>query len=428
MNQLSMPPEIARPDDRDARRRGAAVAIAFLIGAGLINNLDRSALSVANHLVASELQLSAVQMGMLMSSFSIVYAFSQLPIGLILDRFGARIVFGLGLLFWSTAQLACGFVQTFQQLLFGRALLGIGESPHYPACAKIVSEWFPAEKRGGPTSLFLIAGTVAPALAPPLLTLLLIAVGWRMMFATLGVLGIVLALTWFAVYRNRTAGRATGGTSERDDQAHTPRPGFAEWRALLIQRNTIAMMLGSAGVIYMIWLYVSWLPAYLEHEQHVSIAKTGWLAAIPYAAGTLGQLSCGTFIDFLTRKGYSVSLSRKIPTCIGLVVAAMFTAAAAAAHTPTLAVAAISGALFSIYFANVGTWAIVGVMVPSRLVATMGSVLTFGGYLGGSAAPVITGVIVDRTHSFANGLLISACLAIAAAAVFAFGIRIKERT
>ncbi|WP_311768786.1 MFS transporter [Burkholderia sp. Bp9099] len=427
MNQFSMPPEIVRPDDHDTRSRGAKVAIAFLIGAGLINNLDRSALSVANHLVASELQLSAAQMGMMMSSFSIVYAFSQLPIGLILDRFGARIVFGLGLLFWSTAQLACGFVQTFQQMLLGRALLGVGESPHYPACAKIVSEWFPAEKRGGPTSLFLIAGTVAPALAPPLLTLLLIAVGWRMMFATLGVLGIVLALTWFAVYRNRTTDRQTSDMPAHDDQTCATRPGFAEWRALMFQRNTIAMMLGSAGVIYMIWLYVSWLPAYLEHEQNVSIAKTGWLAAIPYAAGTLGQLSCGTFIDFLTRKGYSVSLSRKIPTCIGLVVAAMFTAAAAAAHTPALAVAAISGALFSIYFANVGTWAIVGVMVPSRLVATMGSVLTFGGYLGGSAAPVITGVIVDRTHSFANGLLISACLAIVAAAVFAFGIRIKDQ-
>ncbi|WP_269502828.1 hypothetical protein [Burkholderia sp. IMCC1007] len=186
-----------------------------------------------------------------------------------------------------------------------------------------------------------------------------------MMFATLGVLGIGLALVWFTVCRNRTTGRATSGTAAEDDHAHASRPGFAEWRALPIQRNTIAMMLGSAGVIYMIWLYVSWLPA--------------------------------------------------------------FTAAAAAAHTPALAVAAISGALFSIYFANVGTWAIVGVMVPSRLVATMGSVLTFGGYLGGSAAPVVTGVIADRTHAFANGLLISACLAIAAAAVFAFGIRIDDR-
>ncbi|WP_321852673.1 MFS transporter [Burkholderia diffusa] len=426
MSQLSTPPEIFRSDDRYKQSRGAKVAIAFLIGAGLINNLDRSALSVANHPVASELHLSAAQMGMLMSSFSIVYAFSQLPIGLVLDRFGARIVFGLGLLFWSVAQLACGFVQTFQQMLFGRALLGIGESPHYPACAKIVSEWFPAEQRGRPTSLFLIAGTVAPALAPPLLTLLLVAVGWRAMFATLGVFGIALALAWFAIYRNRTD-RAHGPSTSLPEHMPALRPGFAEWRALMTQRNTIAMMLGSAGVIYMIWLYVSWLPAYLEHEQHVSLAKTGWLAAIPYAAGTIGQLSCGAFVDFLTRKGCSVSLSRKIPTCLGLVTAAGFTAAAAQAHTPMLAVAAISGALFSIYFANVGTWAVVGVIVPSRLVATMGSVLTFGGYLGGSAAPIITGVIVDRTHSFSNGLLISACLAVAAAAVFAFGIRIKER-
>lgn len=407
--------------DSHAYRRGSRVALAFLISAGLINNLDRSALSVANHLVATELNLSAASMGMLMSAFSLVYAFSQLPVGLILDRFGARLIFGCGLMLWSVAQFCCGLVNGFTQMLIGRAILGIGESPHYPACAKVVSEWFPSEKRGKPTSLFLVAGTIAPALAPPVLTVLMIAIGWRMMFMTLGALGIALAIAWFLFYR----GAPTDPKSRARDTLS--RVSFDEWRRLFAQRNTIAMIFGSAGVIYMIWLYMSWLPAYLEHEQHLSIAKTGWLAAIPYAAGTIGQLCCGWCVDFLTRKGASVSLSRKLPTCAGLILAAGFTFAAASAHTPAMAVATISGALFSIYFANVGTWAMVGVMVKSRLVATMGSVLTFGGYLGGSAAPVITGVIVDRTQSFSAALLISSGFALMAAAIFAFGIRLKSQ-
>jgi MFS family permease len=396
----------------------------MLIFAGLINNLDRSALSIANPLISQELQISAAGMGVLMSAFSLVYAFSQLPIGIILDRLGARLVLGCGLIIWSSAQVFCGLANSFSHLFIGRALLGAGESPHYPASAKAVSEWFAAEKRGGPTSLFLIAGTIAPAMAPPLLTLLMLSLGWRWMFVVLGVIGILLGLAWLAFYRNR---------ADFDQAvAKTDAPvivkekiSLREWGSLFRQRNTWAMIFGSAGVIYMIWLYMSWLPVYLQNERHVSIALTGWLAAIPYALGTLGQLSCGVLIDWLVRRGWSISASRKLPICGGLFGAGIATLCAVFAPTTTGALIAISASMFFIYFANVGTWALVGVMVDTRFVATMGSLLTFGGYLGGSAAPVITGILVDQTHSFSIALSISALLAFAAALIYLFGIKLN---
>lgn len=82
------------------------IAIAFLTLAGMVNYLDRSTLSIANHSVSQELGLSASEMGLLLSAFSLAYAFSQLPVGVMLDRFGARVMLGLGMFLWSVAQLS----------------------------------------------------------------------------------------------------------------------------------------------------------------------------------------------------------------------------------------------------------------------------------------------------------------------------------
>lgn len=116
------------------------IAVTFLMLAGIVNYLDRSTLSIANHSVSGELGLSASQMGLLLSAFSFAYAFSQLPVGALLDRFGARLMLGLGMLVWSVAQLCGGLVQTLQQFLVARIALGIGEAPQFPAGAKVVSE------------------------------------------------------------------------------------------------------------------------------------------------------------------------------------------------------------------------------------------------------------------------------------------------
>ena len=405
------------------------IALTFLTLAGIVNYLDRSTLSIANHSVSSELGLSASQMGLLLSAFSFAYAFSQLPVGALLDRFGARVMLGLGMLVWSCAQLCGGFVRTLPQFLAARIALGIGEAPQFPAGAKVVSEWYALRERGRPTGIFTTSSTIGPALAPPILTVLLLAFGWRWMFVVMGVLGIAVSIGWYLAYRNRAevtleAGEIQHLTEDEPLARAERRMTSAEWRGLFRSATTWGMIFGFMGVIYMVWLYLTWLPAYLEHERHLTIAKTGWVVAIPYVFGTLGMLSSGFIADGLMAHGMAPIRSRKWPICSGLIGAAVFTVPAAYTPTLTLAIVYLSLAMYFVNMASGAAWALVSVAAPRHLVASLGSIQNFGGYFGGSFAPFITGLVVDQTHSFVNAFLISAGVAFAAALVYMFVVRV----
>lgn len=401
------------------------VALTFLMLAGIVNYLDRSTLSIANHSISEEMGLNASQMGLLLSAFSIAYAFSQLPIGALLDKFGARAMLGLGMLVWSVAQLTGGLVHTLQQFLVARVFLGLGEAPQFPAGAKVVSEWFAMRERGGPTGIFVASSTIGPALAPPILTILMLSFGWRTMFIIMGVLGVAVALGWYAFYRNRNEVELTSSEmlylAEGDSGSEVVQKlSFPEWKNLFRHRTTWGMLFGFMGVIYMVWLYLTWLPAYLEHERHLSIARTGWVVSIPYIFGTLGMISSGYIADWLMARGMAPMNSRKWPICVGLIGAACFTIPAAYTPSTVMAIVYISAAMAFVNMASGGAWALVSVAIPRHMVASLGSMQNFGGYLGGSLAPLITGVVVDQTHSFVNALLISAAVAFAAALVYMF--------
>lgn len=401
-------------------------AVVLLVCSGLVNYLDRSTLSIANSAVSAEMHLTASQMGFLLSAFSLPYALAQLPMGVLLDKMGARFTLGLGMLLWSIAQLGGGFVRGLNQFFAARLLLGVGEAPQFPAGAKVFSDWFAVKERGRPTGIFVASTTIAPALAPPVLTALMLAFGWRGMFIIMGVAGILIAVAWVAIYRDR---RDVALTAEEiafledgkpaDDRGMTA----AEWRSLFKQRTTWGMLLGFMGVIYMVWLYLTWLPAYLEKERGLALATGGWIMSIPYLAGTFGQLSSGYVADKLLARGLSPIASRKWPICIGLVCAAAFTVPAA--YTPSLfwAIVFISGAMYFVNLASGGSWALASVAAPRRLVASLGSLQNFGGYLGGSLAPIITGMIVDRTGSFVYALLIAAGVALAGAVAYILLVR-----
>lgn len=408
-------------------KRTQIAAVTLLVAAGLVNYLDRSTLSIANHSIREEMHLSASQMGLLLSAFSLPYAIAQLPIGVLLDRLGSRIMLGFGMLIWSVAQLAGGFVQTLNQFFVARFLLGIGEAPQFPAGAKVMSDWFAVKERGRPTGIFVASTTIAPALAPPLLTALMLNLGWRGMFITMGGVGVIVAVVWYLIYRDRRdvplepeeTAYLEDGRVNTEERAMTA----AEWRSLFTQKTTWGMIFGFMGVIYMVWLYLTWLPGYLEQERGLSLTSASWIMTIPFLVGTLGQLSSGFVADKLLAMGFAPIASRKWPICIGLVFGAVFTVPAAYTPSLTLAILYISLAMYFINLASGASWALVSVTAPRHLVASLGSLQNFGGYLGGSFAPVITGIVVDTTHSFVDALLISAAVAIAGALSHIFLVR-----
>src|SRR5271154_2534344 len=287
-------------------RRFRTTSVTLLVIAGLVNYLDRTAVAVGNPEIRQTLGLSYSQMGLLLSAFAWSYGLAQIPAGALVDRFGPRRVLGIGLVLWSSAQLAAGFVGSIGQFLMARVALGLSESPMYIGGARVCADWFPLKLRALPIAIFNSSSALAPALAPPLLTWLMVAFGWRVMFVVAGLAGFVVSILWIFLYRApRDANIPDSDLSEihRDDGINIQHIGWRQVIWLLGFRTTWGMFVGFFGVVYVSWLYATWLPGYLESERHLSIASAGLWAAFPLGAGFLGAVGGGLISDWLGRAG-----------------------------------------------------------------------------------------------------------------------------
>lgn len=403
-------------------RRRQWITVSLLIAAGVVNYVDRSTLAIANHTIATEMHLSATQMGALLSAFAWSYALCQLPVGAITDRVGPRIMLTLGMTLWSVAQVLSGLVTGFGHFVAARVGLGIGESPMFTAGARACVNWFSVKQRGTPLGLFNAASSLGPAIAPPLLTALMLAFGWRTMFVAMGVAGIAVAAAWWLYYRDpeqidvQPADAAQIREGETDANAST---GIDTWASLFTIPSTWGLIGGLFGIVYITWLNVAWLPDYLERVHGVSVAATGLLAAVPQFAGFVGGSLGGFGSDKLAARGHDPVIARRRMTVAGLVLCAGFTAAAPFAPSAAAVVTLLSISMFFGYGAGSCSWALGASLTPPRLVATLESIQNIGGSVGGALAPLVTGIIVDRTGSFTLAFLLASVAALGGAASYA---------
>ena len=298
--------------------------------AGIVNFLDRSSLSVAGEAIRGELGLSATEFGVLLSAFSLSYGFSQLPSGILLDRFGPRIVLGAGLIFWSLMQALTGMVNSFSHFILMRIGLGIGEAPFMPAGVKSITDWYAQKERGTALGIFNSSTVIGQAIAPPALVLMQLAWGWRAMFVIIGVAGI------------------------------------------------------------------------------------------PFLAAAVGMWVNGIVVDRLAKKGYDLAKTRKTAIVCGLMMSALGTLLVVQSSSPAQAVAFISMALFCVHFAGTSAWGLVQVMVSETKVASIAGIQNFGSFVFASFAPIVTGWVVDTTHSFNLALVIAACVTFTGALCYFF--------
>ncbi len=398
---------------RRTLRGHQTVTLGLLFAAGVVNFLDRSSLSIANTTVRAEMHLNATQMGWLLSAFSLAYGCAQLPLIGLLDRKGTRAVLGAGLTVWSIAQLLTGLVRGMPMFLALRVLLGVGEAPFYPSGVRSTREWFSAATRGRATAVMNSSQAIGLAVAPPALTFLMLTMGWRAMFMALGLAGLGVAAVWIWLHRARR------DTPFRVAEAQSGVALETAWKALIRQRTVWGMMIGWSGVNYTVWLYLAWLPGYLQEQRHLSLAKSGWVAALPFLAGALGMFSSGFLTDRLVRAGFKLTSIHRANLVAGMVVSALSTFLVARSDSTAAAVAGISGALFCIHFAGTSGWGYVQAVSPLRYVASLGALQNFASFLIASAAPVVTGWLLDRTHSFTLALGVCSCVTLVGALSYA---------
>ena len=399
------------------------LTIFFLFLIGVVNYLDRSALSIANTTIQADLAISPMQMGVMLSAFSIAYAFSQLPLGALIDKLGSKLALGGSLVVWSVAQAAFGLFSSYGHLVGLRVLLGIGEAPVFPSAAKALSEWFDTQERGTATGWVWSSTCIGPCLAPPLLTVFMVHLGWRGMFILTGVLGLLLAVCWFKFYKSKAQYMAETGRAEPVpvQQAKAPK---VRWTSLFKDRNTWGAFLGFMGVIYMIWLNLTWLPGYFEREHGLDLYRTAWVVSLAYLFGALGTIVAGKCCDRLVARGMRVLASRKLMVILGLLGGALFTLIVAFTTNVVACVVLLCLTMFFINISSATAWMFVNTIVPSERVASFGSIQNFGGYLAGSIAPILTGFSVQQSGSFSSAFVISAV--VAACSAFAYFALLKE--
>jgi len=417
----------SRPHKPHRIARIQIIAVSILSIAGVINYIDRGSLAIANTTIRADLGVSATRMGVLLSIFSLSYAISQLPMGILLDRFGERIVLGAGMFLWSATQAATGLVRGFASFFAARIGLALGESPFVVSAVKSVHDWFDVRDRATPMGIVNSATTMGQAIAPPILTVAMLAFGWRGMFMLIGVPGLLLSIAWYIFYRDRKdvalneveqAYLETSSTSSR-----SPGISFSEWTSLFRLRTVWGMMLGFGGINYTVWLYMSWMPNYLEAEHHVSVAATGWIAIIPFTCGAVGMMLSGVLADFLVRRGHAPIKTHRILIVTGMTCSALSTFLVPHIESATGAAFGIGMALFFIYLAGNSGWGLVQSMAPARIVASVATIQNFGSFICASFAPILTGWLLDRTHSFDITLVVCSMISILGALTYLFVVK-----
>jgi MFS transporter, ACS family, D-galactonate transporter len=383
--------------------------IAFLLAFGvLVNFFDRINLSVSRDALHASFGLSLVAFGYLSSAFSWTYAAMQMPAGVLLDRLGVRRVGRISALLWSVASFAAALSPGLIWFFGARLLLGVSESPTFPANAKALGYWFTREERSMATAITDAAAKFSSAIGIPFIGLLLLYFGWRWSFAATGFISFLYFVLFYLVYRNPSEDKRLSaeerefvlrGGAQLEDQVKA-RSG-SSLGYLLRQRKVYGLALGWGAYNYTFFLLLTWLPSYLSVSLHMDLFHSVFYTSVPWLFATFTDLLVGGWlVDALIQHGYDASRVRQTVMVTGMGCGlAIF--GAARAHSALSALVWISLALGGLAAAAPVAWTVPSLIAPRESVGTLASAVNFCGQIGAISAPIVTGYIISGTHSFA---------------------------
>jgi len=402
--------------------------IGGLLGVGvLINYFDRISLSVAAPELQQTFGLTATDLGILFSAFFWSYAVLQIPAGLLLDRFGVTRVGRWSSFLWVLASTLTACAGGFTGILLARLVLGVAESPSFPANAKATGYWFPRKERALSTAIFDTAAKFSNVIGVPLIALAVVRGGWRWGFGLSAVLSLLYFLGFWWIYRDPSQHPHLTPGEREYLTAHGAAPEGPTSSSpvlmlgyLLTTRKVWGLSLGFATYGYCFYLFLTWLPGYLVHTLHQGMLQSAGWAAIPWACASVADLLVGGWlIDYLVARGYDDTRVRKTVLiggmCGGLTVFGAMTSTNAVTATVwiSIALSCLSAA------APVG-WSLPSLIAPRGGTGTVGAIMNFANNMMGVAAPIVTGYIVGKTQSFDGAFLVAGVALLAGIASFVF--------
>lgn len=389
------------------------IILIFLFLAGVINYLDRSALSVAAPFIQDDLKLSPSQMGIIFSSFSIGYAIFNFVGGIASDKFGAKITLFVAMIVWSLFSGAIVLVVGFLSLFIVRILFGMGEGPIISTINKMVNNWYPPSKRATVIGLANSGTPLGGAISGPIVGYIALHLGWRFSFIVLMIIGIIWAICWWFFAKEKPD--HIDQTEIDKKAAIAPTTSF-KLSYYLKQPTVLITAFAFFTYNYILFFFLTWFPSYLIDARNLSLENMSIVTVIPWVLGFIGLAFSGIVSDFVHRhtaqKG--VLFSRKLVLVVCLFISAICIGFSGLVTTTVSAVTLVALSVLFLYLTGAIYWAIAQDVVDGKNIGSVGGFMHFLANTAGIIGPTITGYIVQTTGTYTAAFLLAGGLAVIA--------------
>lgn len=367
----------------EKKARNVLVTLLFLGWA--IGNLDRYLMNYAIVYIGEDLSLSNTETGMVLSAFFLGYALMQMPGGILADRFGAKRVLLAAVIVWSIFTGLTAVAVGLGFMLVVRFLFGIGEGGFQPSASKLISTYYPEDERSKVMSIMLSSSSIMSMLVPIISAVLLIAIGWRAIFAIAGIIGVIIVLLYWRFVPK----------DPKVEETNTPI--VKEILGKLLRMPVMWILVLAYFTIYAVnWGLNSWLPTYLTDVRNLDLLSIGWLQMIPGVIMILAMLVSGYLIDKLD---FKIS---KIIGALSALLLAIFLLLMFNASSITLFITYQCFVTLLMTFVVLLLPSFILKKIPAEYAGTAMGMANTGGQLAGFLTPTLIGVMVDTFNGSYN--------------------------
>lgn len=388
--------------------------VGLLCATATASYLCRVNLSVTGALMMRELRFSQIEMGRLFSAFILGYALFQVPAGMLADRWGAPRVFAIATLWWVAVTgliAATGWgplrmtaVHTMTLLLVLRIVMGVGESPTFPASAQGVEQWIPPSRQGRANGLVIAAIGLGSAIAPVLISAVMVHWGWRPALLVSALPAMAVALAW-----RRVAQFPAPVATQQKVAAHGDHAALRSWSFVIL---TVSYTLeGYVGYLFVFWIYL-----YLVQERHFSLLRAGSLSSLPWILTVVAIPLGGVVSDRLVSGAFGLRWGRRTVPLVGLTFGGLLLFLGARSPNAYLAVGYLSLATALVLCSEGPYWATMMEIAGSNS-GTAGGIMNMGSNIGGLVSPALTPILAAHL-GWKNALYVGAGISVVSAVLW----------
>lgn len=387
--------------------------------ATVINYIDRGALGFLWPEISEDLGLSKTDYAIILNVFTFAYAFGQTLFGKIFDWIGTRLGFVLSIVVWSAATMLHAVANGLTSFAIFRGLLGVSEAGNWPGATKANAEWFPIDERALAQGIFNSGAAIGGIVSAPIIGLLFVWLGsWQATFIAIGALGFLWLVPWLIIYKSGPETHPwlseqereyilTGQRNKETNEVASYAPTSGE---ILSRKESWGVILASFFIDPIWWLFVGWLPLYLNETYGFGVADIAKYAWIPYVGAMFGAWFGGLLARNRINTGWTVNKTRKFVIGLGGLIMLIALLSTMKAATPLLAVMLMAIILFGFQTAigNIQT-------LPSDFYNGK-SVASLAGFAGTAAKLAVVGlnflIPIITVNSYGPAFAVGAGLAI----------------